>query len=370
MNKTDSRSKTAIRLGIIAISSNVVLCVLKFIIGILGHSITLIADAINNLTDTGASVVTLFGFKLAKRPADQQHPYGHARYEYVSGFLTAILIIIVGAVLGKTSFDRIIQPVELSVSPLTYIVLSFSLLVKCGLAIYYAIEARKLKSTTLKIAMFDSINDTLTTLAGAIAVLLFVTLRINLDGVFGLVVALWMIISGIRLFFIGLSPLIGHGDSECIKKISDKILSYANVLGVHDILIHNYGPSEKYASAHIEISNDTTLITAHRLADRIERDLRRDFDIYISIHIDPYEQSNPRISNINAIITEALTVLDDKLTIHDFHIEDCENSVHVYFDVILPYDSKLTKVNIIDAAKYALRNDDTNYSFIIDIDRS
>jgi cation diffusion facilitator family transporter len=369
MSEFTKRTKTGIKLTVVAITSNVILSILKFIIGIIGSSIALISDAINNLVDTGASIVTLIGFKLSTKPADSKHPFGHARYEYISGFLTAILIIIVGAVLGKTSFDRIIQPVALNINSFTYIVLIISLLVKAGLAIYYGVESKRLKSTTLKIAMFDSINDTLTTIACLLAVLLFGIFQLNLDGVFGLFVACWMVFSGIKLFLVGLSPLIGHGDSETIQILNKKILSYQNVLGVHDILIHNYGPSTKYASAHVEISPETSLTSAHRLIDRIEREIKNQLNIYISIHIDPLEQCNPKIIEVEAKLTKSLSFLDKEITIHDLHIDECECLICVYFDVTLPYQSKLTKEVIINAAQSALANDTINYSFIIDIDR-
>ncbi|MDR2266724.1 MAG: cation diffusion facilitator family transporter [Christensenellaceae bacterium] len=366
-------SKRSVRGTLIALTgiiANLALTTLKLIAGILAHSVTLIADAINNLTDASSSVVVMVGFRLSNRPADHKHPYGHARYEYISAFLTAIFIIIAATVLGKSSIDRIIEPHYIyTVNALTYIALAVSLCVKLFLAIFYHLASKRLNSLAIKSAGVDSRNDIIITLFALLSALIFTNTGVNADGAFGLLISAFILISGIKLFFDALSPLIGHADNDTISQLKNKILCYPNILGVHDIMVHNYGVTKKYAVAHVEVLSKTDIYECHKLIDKIERDILIETGINISIHVDPCEISDPLFVKTKISATQALTSCDSRITIHDFRMDKTETGYDLFFDVLLPYDMNMEKEQIISIVKTAL-DSDTNFAFFINIDRN
>lgn len=354
--------------GIIGMISNAVLFGFKLAAGILGGSVTIVADAVNNLSDAGTSVVTFFGFRLASRPADKEHPYGHARYEYIAGLVAALTIFAIGIALGKTSIDKMINPNDLEVSVFTYAVLITAMAVKFAQMVVYRIMAYKIDSDALKLSSIDSRNDVITTGVALVATIIFDKTGQNLDGFFGLIVSLFVVFTGIRLIKNTISPLIGSlPDKELVKKIENKLLSYPGVLGIHDLMLHNYGVSKCYAVVDIEVPGMENVMESHKLADAIEREFRDEMNIYLSVHIDPVDTSDKLTAALKKRMESTVAAIDKRITLHDFRTEKIDKTIQVSFDAALPYDLKLDKDGFIEKIKETFKSD--VYEFFIEIDR-
>ncbi len=276
--------------GITGIVCNFLLTVWKMTVGILAGSMAIISDAVNNLSDACSSVITLLGFKLAQRPADKDHPYGHARIEYIAGLAVSVLILLAGAELVRTSVEKILSPAPLSISLSACIVLLLSIIIKLWLFIFFRGLGKRIGSVTLRASAIDSRNDVITTVFVCVGCLVNYFTNINIDGYVGLIVALFIIFSGIKIAKSTVSPLLGQqADKELIDKISELILSHEKVLGIHELLIHDYGPGQCYASVHVEFSVAEGLLACRDAIDSIESDALEKMNVHLVIHYDPIE---------------------------------------------------------------------------------
>lgn len=366
------RFRYGIVAGIFGIISNLVLCGLKLLVGLLSGSITIIADAVNNLSDAGSSVVTVFGFKLSSRPADKEHPYGHARWEYISGFMVAFLVLAIGVLLAKSSIEKIISPTDISVSAVTYAVLAVAIAVKLVQMFIYLDFAKSIGSQALKASAADSRNDVLTTTAVLIATVIIQTTKVNIDGYAGLLVSVFIIVSAIKLIKDTIDPLLGTvPDAGQVEKIKEKLLSYDGVLGIHDLLIHNYGAASCFATVHVEMDAKGDILAMHDVLDNIERDFARDPGIMLTIHMDPIETDNPEITKLRELVRHAIFCAAPEISIHDFRMVRGNTHTNILFDVVIPYDSKLTHADIERIAKEAVSAEepDAVYYFVINVDR-
>ena len=341
--------------GKVGIVCNVLLCVGKFIVGIVSGSLSISADAVNNLSDASSSIISLIGFKLSEKSADREHPYGHGRYEYLAGFMVAALIIVIGAELLRDSIIRIIQPSEVLFGVLPIAVLSVSVLVKLWMMIFYLNIARRISSDTLRASAMDSRNDVFSTLAVLIALIISHAAGINLDGIMGALVAVIILISGIGLVRDAINPLLGKAPSEeMVTKIREKILSYSGVLGTHDLMIHDYGPGRIFASVHVEIAAELTLTECHDIIDGIERDFLES-GMNMLIHPDPIVSDDTVTGKAAALVTETVTELDERLTVHDIRVLGAPEPKRVIFDCVLPPELGLSKRDIEEAVASRLR---------------
>ena len=341
--------------GKVGIVCNVLLCVGKFIVGIVSGSLSISADAVNNLSDASSSIISLIGFKLSEKSADREHPYGHGRYEYLAGFMVAALIIVIGAELLRDSIIRIIQPSEVLFGVLPIAVLSVSVLVKLWMMIFYLNIARRINSETLRASAMDSRNDVFSTLAVLIALIISHAAGINLDGIMGALVAVIILISGIGLVRDAINPLLGKAPSEeMVTKIREKILSYSGVLGTHDLMIHDYGPGRIFASVHVEIAAELTLTECHDIIDKIERDFLES-GMNMLIHPDPIVSDDTVTGKAAALVTETVTELDGRLTVHDIRVLGAPEPKRVIFDCVLPPELGLSKRDIEEAVASRLR---------------
>lgn len=274
--------------GIVGIVSNTILCILKMIVGFISGSIAVVADAVNNLADASSSVITLIGFRLAARPEDEEHPYGHARIEYITGLIVSFIIILVGFELGKSSVNKIIHPQTPEFSIAAVIVLLLAIAVKIWLACFNRAAGKRINSLTLAAVGTDSRNDAISTSAVLVSLLAGYFFEINIDGWMGLGVALFIAWSGISLVKETISPLLGEApDPQLIEDIEEIVLGTEGVMGIHDIAVHNYGPGKTFASVHIEVDSDVDALTSHDLIDSIERKLHRELNIFVTAHMDP-----------------------------------------------------------------------------------
>lgn len=377
-NVTDPkvRNRYGVCAGIIGIVSNAILFVVKIVAGIIGGSITIIADAINNLSDAGSSVVTLVGFKLSSTPPDKDHPFGHARYEYVTGLLVSMMVLFLGIALLKSSIEKVISPTPVEVSVFTYVVLSVSIVLKLVQMLVYTDFSKAISSNALKASAQDSRNDSLTTLAVLISTIIIdvcgdrINPKVSVDGIMGIAVSLFIIVSSVLLLKDAISPLLGEKPpKELVDKITAKILSYDGVIGVHDLVVHSYGANHCFVVAHVEVPADVDIVKSHDVIDNIEHDMWNDMHVRLNIHMDPIDTKSKQLAHLKERVRMAVYALDPELSIHDFRMVNGDTHVNLVFDVVVPYGSKITLKDVHSACEKEFNNDETKYYFVIDMDR-
>ena len=342
--------------GITGIVCNLLLFVCKLLAGIVSGAVSVVADSLNNLTDAASSVVTLLGFYLGKRPADADHPYGHARYEYISGLAVSAIILLIGVELAEGSIRRIFNPTPVSETTVVIIVLLASIAVKLWMFSFFRNTGKCIQSSVLKAASIDSRNDVLASGAVLLGCLIDRGFSVNLDGYIGLAVALFIICSGIGVAKETISPLLGQrADQELVDKINAVILSNDKVLGLHDLLVHDYGPGQCFASVHVEINAEENPLDCHDAIDCIERKTLEMLGVHLVIHYDPVVQNDTERQEMLDTITEVIGQLDDRLSVHDLRIVREKGESKLVFDLVVPYDKcnehKALKTAIDDALK-------------------
>ncbi len=369
-SESEVRFRYGIVAGIFGIITNILLCAMKIIVGILAGSVSIIADAINNLSDAGASVVTLVGFKLSSRPADSEHPYGHARYEYIAGMFISILVLIIGLFLMKSSIEKVINGSEITVSIYTYIVLVIAILGKLFQGLLYKNFAKSINSDTLNATAADSRNDVITTVAVLLSTIIIGATGYNVDGYMGIAVSLFIIISSFKMLKDIINPLIGNApDKVFVDKIASKLHSYAIVYGFHDLMIHSYGPAICFASVHVEVDSHDDVMDIHDHIDNIERDFLNDMNIHLVIHMDPVAIDDPETNKLKEQVIKSLVELDKDLTIHDFRLVKGATHTNVLFDVVVPRGKKFSIREIREYLEGKL-SDGNTYYFVINVDNS
>ena len=323
--------------GWVGIILNIILFIIKFLAGTISKSIAITADALNNLSDASSSVVSLIGFKLSSKTADNEHPYGHARYEYLSGLLVAIMIILIGVELFKTSLGKIISPTAIEFGMVSVIILIVSILTKLWMAVFNKKLAIKINSKTLEATAQDSRNDCIATLGVLVSGLIAYFFDINLDGFMGVLVAIFILISGVGLIKDTISPLLGKApDPELVRYIKDTILSYPGVLGTHDLMVHDYGPGRQFASVHVEMAAEADVLESHDVIDNIERDFLSNINLNMIVHLDPIVTSNECVNDFRRWLSENIKMIDKNLTIHDLRMVQGTTHTNVIFDCVVP----------------------------------
>lgn len=357
--------------GIVGILSNLLLCIMKIAIGLFSKSIAIIADGINNLADASSSIITLIGFKLASAPEDEDHPYGHARIEYLAGLFVSIFIIIIGFQLLKTSVEKILDPQPLVFSYTTVVILIIAIAIKLWQSAFNVTVGKKINSVTLMATAADSRNDVISTSAVLISILFGHFTGIQIDGYMGCLVALFIIWSGIQLVRETSSPLLGEApDHETVEAILEIIRKEPGILGVHDLMVHNYGPGKIFASVHIEVDADGDLMKSHDMIDNIERIVKETLRIQFVVHMDPVKVNDPLIHRMRGIISEALAPLDGVESIHDFRIVPGPTHTNIIFDAVLAPGCKLSEKEITAIADTAAKKENLNYFVVITFDKA
>lgn len=356
--------------GAVGIASNLLLSAIKVIIGILFNSIAVIADGINNITDAGSSVITLIGFKLAGLPEDKDHPYGHARYEYITGMIVSFIIILLGIQLLKESITKIMHPDPVSFSPLTAAVLVTAILIKLWQMMFYNRIGKIINSATILAVSKDSRNDILSTSVVLIGLVAGAVTGIQLDGILGALVAGFIIFSGIQLIRETVSPLLGEApDPELVKEIEKLIMSYDGVLGIHDLVVHEYGPGKVFASVHVEVDSKTDVMVSHDLIDRIEREVNRQLGIHFVIHMDPIVVDDPLIEGYREDVKNIIGSIDPVLKFHDFRCVPGPTHTNLIFDVVVPIKYDMTEEELTGRIDKAVKEIDENLYTVITIDK-
>ena len=324
--------------GIVGILCNLLLFGGKLAAGWLSGSVAVTADAVNNLSDASSSLVTLLGFKMAERPADEEHPYGHARMEYLSGLAVAALILVIGVELGKSSLDKILHPQDVEFSLVTLLILIGSILVKLWMSFFCGSLGKRIDSMTLRATAADSRNDVISTAAVLLGCLAGYFFHWRIDGWIGMAVALFIIWSGCQIAKETISPLLGkQADPELVGKISELIRSHERILGVHDLMVHDYGPGQCFASVHAEMDVEEDPLTCHDIIDDIERDALRELKVHLVVHYDPIVTNDEELNHMRALIGGCVSEIDPALTMHDFRMVRGPQHTNLIFDLAIPY---------------------------------
>lgn len=366
-NNKDVRHRYGVLGSIVGIVCNLILFIVKILIGMVLKSVSVTADAFNNLSDSGSAIVTLIGFKLSSKPADVNHPFGHGRFEYISGFIVAFIIMLVGIEFLKTSVDKIINPQDLNFNIISIIILLISIIVKLWLSIFNKDLGKRINSTAMEATSMDSLGDVLATSATIISVLVFAIAKVNIDGYIGVLVAFIVLYAGFKIAKDTLEPLIGVGiDPKIAQSIHNKVMSYEGILGMHDLIVHNYGPGKSMASLHAEVPSNVDIETSHEIIDKIEREVLQELGVFLVIHMDPVAVNNEKTLAIRTSIENIVKALDNNLTLHDFRIVDGKNQINIIFDLVVPRSyTKNQKQNIEEQIKNLAKVVDSKYNCVI-----
>ena len=327
--------------GAVGIFCNVLLCAAKLAVGTLFGSISITADAVNNLSDASSSVITLVGFRLSAKPADDEHPYGHARIEYLAGLAVSVMILVIGVELARSSIGKILSPTAVEFSFVTVAVLLLSIGVKLWMAAFNKKVGRRIGSAALEATAMDSRNDVIATAAVLAGAVVTMVTHVNLDGYMGALVALFIVVSGVQLILSTADPLLGQApDSALVREIRDKILAYEGIIGMHDLTVHSYGVGRCFASVHCEVDAGCDILESHDRIDNIERDFERDLGIHLVIHLDPVVVGDARTDALKAQVVQAVGRLYPAATLHDFRVVWGVTHTNVVFDAAVPFEEK------------------------------
>lgn len=355
--------------GAVGIVCNIFLFFGKLLAGLLSGSVSVMADAVNNLSDASSSLVTLLGFKLAEKPADPHHPYGHARMEYLSGLVVAAMILLIGAELVKSSVDKILHPQSVAFTWLTAGILIASILVKLWLAAFCRKLGKSIGSATLEATAADSRNDVISTAAVLLAGVLGRLFSWQMDGYVGLAVALFILYSGVGIARDTVNPLLGEApDPELVKEIGDKICSYEKVLGIHDLMVHDYGPGRRFASVHVEMDSREDVLICHDIIDTIERDFLEQDHIHLVIHYDPLVTDDQELTHMRNLVEQEIQAIDPRLSIHDFRMVRGPRHTNLVFDLSVPFDLSDKQEQLKELIDQRVQFEGTRYFTVITFD--
>ncbi len=337
VQRTDVRERYGTLAAAVGILSNIFLCIIKGLIGLFSGSIAVTADAVNNLSDAGSSVITLLAFKIAGKPADEEHPYGHARMEYISGMAVSFIIILLGLELMGSSFEKILHPEEVGVSALTYLVLIVSIAVKLWQGMFNRNLGKRISSEALQATAADSLNDVFSTGAVLLSTLVYQFTAIPIDGWVGMLVAIFITISGVKLIMETGSPLLGQApDPQMVRELEEKITAYDGVIGIHDLQVHNYGPGRVFATVHAEVPANRDILVSHDIIDNIEREVGHEMNLNLVIHMDPVVTDDERLNQLHAQVQQIVAGIDSNLSMHDFRAVFGPTHTNLVFDVVVP----------------------------------
>ena len=357
--------------GAVGIVTNFLLFLMKIIVGTVFHSVSVTADAVNNLTDSGSSVVTLIGFKMASKPADEKHPFGHARIEYLSGVIVSFIVIFLGLQLGMSSIEKIITPEENALTPVALVVLVISILAKLWQCLISRKVGRMINSESVEATSKDSRNDVIATSVVLLGAVITMLTGVNLDGYMGAAVALFIVFSGVQLTISTADPLLGQApEGELVQTITEKMLSYPGIIGMHDLAVHNYGVGRCFASAHCEVDAKNDILVSHDLIDNIERDFSRDLGIHMVIHLDPVIVGDARTDALHCKVQSLVTALYPTVTIHDFRVIWGVTHSNIVFDAAVPFAVKDSDAVITQKLEAEIQKLDPDYRTVVTIDRS
>ena len=364
------REKSGKVAGAVGIATNLLLFAIKLAAGLVSGSVAVMADAVNNLTDSGSSIVMLVGFKLAGKPADEKHPFGHARIEYLPGVIVSFIVLFLGLELGRTSLAKIISPQPADFSALALVILVVSVLLKLWQCFFYRSVGKAIHSDTVFATSSDSRNDAIATTVVLLGALITRFTGVNLDGFLGLAVAVFIVVSGVKLIMETGNPLLGTApDAALVRTIYEKILSYPGIFGIHDLTVHNYGEGKCFASVHCEVPAEEDILVSHDIIDNIERDFQRDMGIQLVIHLDPVVTGDERTNKLREQVGSLLHVVYPQAAMHDFRVVWGVTHSNVVFDVAVPFSLADSDDQVKERIAQAVSTLDPTYRAVVTVDR-
>lgn len=371
-SKEASRERLGIFSGIFGIICNALLCAIKFFVGTVTGSVSITADAVNNLSDAGTSLVTIAGTKLANKPVDEEHPFGHGRIEYVSALIVSFFIFLMSFELAKSSVEKIIHPQDIKFNIWYIIVLAAAILIKLFMAYFNNILYKKTDNINLKAVMQDSLNDCIAT-GATIAALLISSLTSfkRADGIIGLVVAVIIFFAGVGIVKDILGRLLGQPPSEeLVKSIEDIMMSEEQIVGVHDLIVHDYGPGRIIASAHAEVPSTVDIVEIHDVIDNVEKKISKELKIVICVHMDPIVVDDEEVDAYKALTKDILSALNNEYSFHDFKMVKGPTHTNLIFDLVVPYDKKKTSAEILRELRNKFKEKDENINLVVTVEHS
>ena len=364
------RQAYGILCGAVGIFLNLCLFTGKFIAGTVSNSIAITADAFNNLSDAGSSIITLIGFKMAGQKPDPTHPFGHGRIEYIAGLLVSLVILLMGAELLKSSVTKILHPGELAFSPMVIVILMTSILVKCYMFLYNRHLGRKLDSAAMTATATDSLSDTIATSAVLAATLIAHFTNVNIDGWCGILVGLFICYAGYSAARDTISPLLGQApDKEFVTQINDIVTAHSEILGIHDLIVHNYGPGRILISLHAEVPAEGNFLALHDKIDTIEHELRNVLNCHAVIHMDPVCTKDEETSRLKNLVKGYLKEISETISMHDFRIVAGPTHTNLIFDVVTPYGFPVSDSELVKKIQDRIQRDNPNYFAVIEVDK-
>lgn len=365
------RQRYGVLSGFVGIFCNLLLFAFKFLIGTFSNSIAITADAFNNLSDAGSSAVTVVGFKMAGRPADEEHPFGHGRIEYISGLIVSLVILLMGLELFRSSVTKIIHPEEVSASWISAGILAFSILLKLWMGLFNRKIGKTIASSTLQAAAMDSLSDVISTATVLLSLGVFVLTGFSLDGYIGALVAVFIMYTGVMTARDTLSPLLGQApDPEFVHSIEKRVLAHSEVVGIHDLIVHNYGPGRSVISLHAEVPCNIDILQIHDTIDLIERELKECFQCEAVIHMDPIATDDEKVNEMHRKIAGLVKTIDTNLTIHDFRMVEGKTHTNLIFDVVVPHHFFLSDEEVRREISARVKRMDSCFETVLTVDKS
>ena len=371
VNNPAVREKYGVLAGAVGIVLNLLLSAGKLFAGLATGSISITADAFNNLSDAGSSVVTLVGFKVAGQKADDGHPFGHGRVEYLAGLLVSLMILLVGVELGKSSVEKILHPEAVTFSALSAAILVCAILVKLWMGQFNRRLGKKIGSAAMAATAADSVSDAVATAAVLAGALVNRFAHVNIDGWVGLAVAVFILRSGWGAAKDTINPLLGASpDPELVRQLRELVLSHPQVVGIHDMIIHDYGPGRRLCSFHAEVPQDADILDAHDAIDHIEREIQEKFGIETTVHMDPIATDDEKVTQLRARVAALAQAVEPEMTIHDFRVVEGPTHTNVIFDAVVPHRCRLSDQEVRERLSRAVTALDSAYQAVIQIDRA
>ena len=371
-NTADSKVRVAYGYlcGAVGIALNILLFAGKIIAGTISGSVAVTADAFNNLSDAGSSIISLIGFRLASQKPDPHHPFGHGRFEYIASLIISIIIVIMGFELGKSSFEKIVAPQAVEYSAVTFAVLGASVLVKLYMFFYNNSVGKKIDSATMRATAMDSISDAVSTGAVLISAVIAMFTNLALDGWMGLVVAAFIMVAGFKSAKETIDSLLGTPPSpEFVKQIEDMALQYDDIIGVHDMIVHNYGPGRTFVSLHAEVPSDGDIVAIHDTVDNAEREIAKELGCLVTIHMDPVDVHDEHTAQLRENVSEIIKQINPDITFHDFRVVSGPTHTNLIFDIVSPMDCGLSDQELADTIADKIHQCNESYFAVINVDK-
>lgn len=371
MISLEERKKLGRSVSYVGLAVNLFLFITKLTIGLLAGSVALVADAVNNLSDFASAIIILISFHIAARPADKDHPFGHARFEYIASAVVAMFVLFLGFELGKSSIIRIINPQFVNVSWVFYVVLIFAVTCKLILYFYYIRKSKALNSLVLEATAKDSLLDALASTGLIFAALISRIIEVSLDGYAGIIISLFILYSGISILRQTVDRILGKRPDKQLKDLlKTHIMNKSGVLGIHDLIIHDYGADNYFATAHVEVDANEDIMESHNLIDQIEREIAIEYNINLLLHMDPIDLDNPRQNRLGFLIAKMIRTINSKISMHDFRVQEVDDHLHLIFDLKVPDDYSESNEYLRERIEKYIRKIEPKATCFITIDRN